>query len=52
MLDRLSSVYMNAVKNVTGGEVISSFSLNYPSSWWGALNSITPMVIQDKRYGP
>ena len=49
VVDRLSSVYIGAVTVVTGGKVISSFSVGYPSNWLGALTNITPMVIKDRR---
>lgn len=50
VLDRLSSVYIGAVKDVTGGEIISSFSLSYPPDCMGALTRITPKVIKDRRF--
>ena len=50
VVDRLSAFHIGSVIDVTGGQLISSLSLRYPSTWLGKLRNIRQTAIEGRRY--
>ena len=48
--ERLSVFHIGSVRSVTGGQLISSFSLQYPQQWLGRLRDIKSTSIEGTRY--
>ena len=49
VVDRLSSFHIGSVRDATGGQLISSFSLHYPPQWLGRLKNINSISFEGKR---
>lgn len=49
-MDRLSAFHIGSVREVTGGRLISSFSLDYPHKWLGRLKDVGCTTVEDRKY--